>query len=363
MREDVIRAHAELAVAMRAHPPAAAVGLEPGAQADAAHLHPRALPRPRRADPRARPRLRADHRHHRRLSRARPRPTSSRRSRSPRQVGYDGAFTFIYSPRRGTEAATLPDQLPHEVKVERMERLVEVIQRRGTGARAAVRRAARSRCSSRGRRGPTPAACGAARATTRSSTSTGLGSPGDLVEVQITAATSQTLWAAKPRCWPSLARLTLALQRPALTSGGVCEHTFVRWSNLSTEAEERARLPGYRDDVVVRHFEAPDAISTRFYEVRAKSILNRVPEASRMPFRWTINPYRGCSHACAYCMSGDTRVLGADGREIPTPRARRRSADLRDHPIRGLPEVRADGGDGEMVKPQTGSSGGAGGWN
>src|SRR5581483_4902428 len=46
------------------------------------------------------------------------------------EVGYDGAFTFIYSPRRGTEAATLPDQTPHEVQVERMERLVEVIQRR-----------------------------------------------------------------------------------------------------------------------------------------------------------------------------------------------------------------------------------------
>ena len=46
------------------------------------------------------------------------------------EVGYDGAFTFIYSPRRGTEAATLPDQLPHELKVERLERLVEVVQRR-----------------------------------------------------------------------------------------------------------------------------------------------------------------------------------------------------------------------------------------
>src|SRR5881227_4161908 len=45
-------------------------------------------------------------------------------------VGYDGAFTFTYSPRRGTEAATLPDQVPHEVKRERMERLVEVVQRR-----------------------------------------------------------------------------------------------------------------------------------------------------------------------------------------------------------------------------------------
>ena len=46
------------------------------------------------------------------------------------EVGYDGAFTFIYSPRRETEAATMPDQLPHELKVQRLERLVEVIQRR-----------------------------------------------------------------------------------------------------------------------------------------------------------------------------------------------------------------------------------------
>src|SRR5207302_3881123 len=46
------------------------------------------------------------------------------------QVAYDGAFTFIYSPRRGTEAATLPDQIPHEVKTERVQRLVEVVQRR-----------------------------------------------------------------------------------------------------------------------------------------------------------------------------------------------------------------------------------------
>jgi DNA repair photolyase len=89
----------------------------------------------------------------------------------------------------------------------------------------------------------------------------------------------------------------------------------MRWSNLSLEAEESARLPGYRDEAVVRHFEAPDAVPTRFYEVRAKSILNRVPAASQMPFRWTINPYRGCTHACVYCQSGDTRVLTADGRE------------------------------------------------
>jgi DNA repair photolyase len=68
---------------------------------------------------------------------------------------------------------------------------------------------------------------------------------------------------------------------------------------------------------VVRHFDAPEAISTNFYEVRAKSILNRVPEASRVPFRWTINPYRGCSHACSYCVVGETPVLLADGRHKP----------------------------------------------
>ncbi len=72
------------------------------------------------------------------------------------------------------------------------------------------------------------------------------------------------------------------------------------------EEEERARLPGYRDDAVIRHFEAPDAVPTRFYEVRAKSILNRVPEASQMPFRWTINPFRGCTHACEFCFARPT---------------------------------------------------------
>ena len=72
-----------------------------------------------------------------------------------------------------------------------------------------------------------------------------------------------------------------------------------------------ARLPRA---AVVRHFDAPEALDTRFYEVRAKSALNRVPERSRMPFRWTINPYRGCSHACLYCLGPDTPILMADGR-------------------------------------------------
>ena len=55
----------------------------------------------------------------------------------------------------------------------------------------------------------------------------------------------------------------------------------------------------------------------RFYEVHAKSALNRVPERSVVPFRWTINPYRGCSHACVYCLSGDTEILLADGLTRP----------------------------------------------
>ncbi len=82
----------------------------------------------------------------------------------------------------------------------------------------------------------------------------------------------------------------------------------MRWDNLTIDAEERARLPGYRDAAVVRHFDAPEALDTRFYEVRAKSALNRVPERSRMPFRWTINPYRGCSHACVYCFARPTHT-------------------------------------------------------
>src|SRR4029078_11539617 len=51
------------------------------------------------------------------------------------EVGYDGAFTFVFSPRRETEAATLGDQIPHPVKVERMERLVELVQRRAAERR------------------------------------------------------------------------------------------------------------------------------------------------------------------------------------------------------------------------------------
>jgi DNA repair photolyase len=86
----------------------------------------------------------------------------------------------------------------------------------------------------------------------------------------------------------------------------------VRWESQEVERDGQGRLPGYRE-AVVRHFDVPEALDTRFYEVHAKSALNRVPERSRVPFPWTINPYRGCSHACNFCISGNSAVLMADG--------------------------------------------------
>ena len=91
----------------------------------------------------------------------------------------------------------------------------------------------------------------------------------------------------------------------------------VRWDELTVDAEESRQLPGYRDPAVVRTFDAPEALDTRFYEIRAKTVVNRVPPQSQVPFRWTINPYRGCTHACVYCLSGDTPILAADGRHKP----------------------------------------------
>jgi DNA repair photolyase len=82
----------------------------------------------------------------------------------------------------------------------------------------------------------------------------------------------------------------------------------MRWDNLKVDVEDSRTLPGYREPATVRTFDAPEALDTRFYEVRSKSALNKVPKASRMPFRWTINPYRGCSHGCVYCFARPTHT-------------------------------------------------------
>jgi DNA repair photolyase len=73
----------------------------------------------------------------------------------------------------------------------------------------------------------------------------------------------------------------------------------------------------FERDAVARTFDTPEFRGMTFFEVHARSIINRVPEASRVPFRWTINPYRGCSHSCAYCIHGGTPILMADGRTKP----------------------------------------------
>ncbi|MFJ6787130.1 Rv2578c family radical SAM protein [Streptomyces angustmyceticus] len=75
----------------------------------------------------------------------------------------------------------------------------------------------------------------------------------------------------------------------------------MRWDNLG---DGPSALFGA--DVVSRTVDTPEFRGITFHEVRARSILNRVPGASRMPFEWTVNPYRGCSHACVYCFARKT---------------------------------------------------------
>jgi tRNA-2-methylthio-N6-dimethylallyladenosine synthase len=108
------------------------------------------------------------------------------------EVGYDGAFTFVFSPRRGTEAATLADQVPHPVKVERMERLVEVVQRR---ARERAQRFV-GRTLDVLVEGPSRTDATRLRGRSRHNKAvnfSGLAQPGEYVQVEIAGATSQTL--------------------------------------------------------------------------------------------------------------------------------------------------------------------------
>lgn len=96
----------------------------------------------------------------------------------------------------------------------------------------------------------------------------------------------------------------------------------MRWDNLRLDdqgTDERnddvMERSGRRDGeavpliargAVARTFDTPGFQGITFYEIHARSIINRVPGASRVPFEWTINPYRGCSHACVYCFARKT---------------------------------------------------------
>ncbi len=108
------------------------------------------------------------------------------------QIGYDGAFTFVFSPRRGTPAAALEGALPHAVKRERMERLVEVVQRRARErSQRFVGRDVEVLVEGPSRTDPTRL-----RGRSRHNKTVnfeGTAAPGDLVEVEIATATSQTL--------------------------------------------------------------------------------------------------------------------------------------------------------------------------
>jgi tRNA-2-methylthio-N6-dimethylallyladenosine synthase len=108
------------------------------------------------------------------------------------EVGYDGAFTFIFSPRRETEAAEMGDQVPHPVKRERMERLVELVQRRATErAQRFVGRQMEVLVEGPSRTDPTRL-----RGRTRHNKAVnfeGTAVGGEMVQVEIAAATSKTL--------------------------------------------------------------------------------------------------------------------------------------------------------------------------
>jgi tRNA-2-methylthio-N6-dimethylallyladenosine synthase len=108
-------------------------------------------------------------------------------------VGFDGAFTFIYSPRRDTEAAQFVDRfIPHDVQVERMERLVEAVQRRARErAQRFVGRTLDVLVEGHSRKDPSKLR---GRTTHNKVVNfDGLAQPGEIVPVEITSATSQTL--------------------------------------------------------------------------------------------------------------------------------------------------------------------------
>jgi tRNA-2-methylthio-N6-dimethylallyladenosine synthase len=111
-------------------------------------------------------------------------------------VGFDSAFTFVYSPRAGTEAAAMSDQVPHELKIERMERLVELTQRL-----AQERNTARvGRIEEVLVEGPSRTDERVLRGRTRRNTTVnfaGAAAAGELVAVRIEGATSTTLRGAQ----------------------------------------------------------------------------------------------------------------------------------------------------------------------
>jgi len=83
----------------------------------------------------------------------------------------------------------------------------------------------------------------------------------------------------------------------------------MRWEGQTLTAEDRNALPGLQTMAgLVRSVQTPEFAGITFHEVHCRSALNHVPAKSRVPFAWTINPYRGCSHACVYCFARNTHT-------------------------------------------------------
>ncbi|HCS61380.1 MAG TPA: radical SAM protein [Microbacterium sp.] len=89
----------------------------------------------------------------------------------------------------------------------------------------------------------------------------------------------------------------------------------MRWQGQSIDDVDAAALPGLENrSGIVRSVTTPEFAGMTFHEVLGRTALNKVPAGSRMPFSWTINPYRGCSHACTYCFArGTHEYLDLDG--------------------------------------------------
>ncbi|MCZ4560427.1 Rv2578c family radical SAM protein [Rhodococcus sp. IEGM 1401] len=80
----------------------------------------------------------------------------------------------------------------------------------------------------------------------------------------------------------------------------------MRWAGQTLDAADDGALPGLERSGLVRSVQTPEFEGITFHEVLCKSALNEVPSESQVPFSWTVNPMRGCSHACRYCFARPT---------------------------------------------------------
>ncbi|MBN7318876.1 Rv2578c family radical SAM protein [Mycobacteroides abscessus subsp. massiliense] len=79
----------------------------------------------------------------------------------------------------------------------------------------------------------------------------------------------------------------------------------MRWDGQALAADDGA-LPGLERIGLVRSVRTPEFEGITFHEVLCKSALNKVPTVSMLPFRFTVNAFRGCAHACRYCFARPT---------------------------------------------------------